>query len=571
MNAITHEEIIIFFFSLALLIGVARALGEVARKLGQPSILGEIATGVLLGPTFFGYLAPEFQAKLFPSSGPLYVTFELIGLLAISLFMLIAGMEIDLKCLKKQGKEACSVGFMSMLVPFASGFCLIYFFPAYFNAEEKTLITALFLGTAMAISALPVITKILMDLKLFKSDMGITVIAAAVFNDLVGWLIFAVVLGMMSNETSASPVTTIGWALGLTVFALTLGRTIICKMIPWVQAHTSWPGGVMGFTLCGALTSAGIAELIGIHGIFGCFLFGIALGDSRHLRHTTIDHLEKFIAFILTPIFFATIGLKVNFLTHFDVGMVAIFLFVGSTAKVAGSYWGARLCKFDSKESLAIGYAMNARGVMEIILGLIALEAGVINDTLFVALVVLALFTSMTSGTLMKKALHRPTKISTAGAFSRGSFVADLEGEESSAVIGELVKSLNWKPQKMAVLLEEVLKREGIQSTGLEKGLAIPHCRTGLVEKPLLAIGVHRNGVDFNCFDDKKAHLVIMIITPLDEPGTQLDLISTLASHLSKDGELIKALDCKTKIEMLALLNTADELVPDVHAVVVKA
>ncbi|MDD7984049.1 cation:proton antiporter [Lentisphaera marina] len=560
MQEITHHHIMIFFFSLALLIGLARILGEFCKKIGQPSILGEIAAGILLGPTVFSYIAPDLQATLFPSSGPLYVTFEFIGMLAITLFMLIAGMEVDLKCLKRQAKPATVVGISSMVLPFAGGFALVYLFPKTFDTQEKTFVTALFMATALAISALPVITKILMDLKLIKTDLGVTIVAAAIFNDLTGWMIFAIVLSLMSDTSGGFPWETIVGIVVAGIFMLTIGRKIVLALIPRVQAHASWPGGMMGFVLTGALLAAGVAEWIGVHGIFGSFLFGVALGDSPHLRYQTEEYMEKFISFILTPIFFATIGLKVNFLTHFDLFAVVILLIVGSITKILGSYMGAKFCGMSRRESWALGWGMNARGVMEIILAIIALEAGVINDTVFVAVVILALFTSMTSGALMKISLKRRSKASVATSFSRGVFVSDLKHPAPAHVIKDMVLQLNLKHESQADIIQSTISREQLMSTGLENGLAVPHCRTDLVKKPILLIGIHENGADFDCFDHGKAHVIALIITPLNDPESQLELISILASHFSSKEEMAKAMQCKSKVDMQAILNAADEM-----------
>ena len=560
MQEITHHQIMIFFFSLAILIGLARIFGELCKKIGQPSILGEIAAGIILGPTVFAYIAPDLQATLFPSSGPLYVTFEFIGLLAITLFMLIAGMEVDLKCLKKQAKPATVVGISSMILPFAGGFALVYLFPKTFDTQEKTFVTALFMATALAISALPVITKILMDLKLIKTDLGVTIIAAAIFNDLTGWMIFAIVLSLMSDTSGGFPWGTIVGIVAAGAFMLTIGRKILLALIPRVQAHASWPGGVMGFVLTGALLAAAVAEWIGVHGIFGSFLFGVALGDSPHLRHQTEEYMEKFISFILTPIFFATIGLKVNFLTHFDLFAVVILLVVGSITKIVGSYVGAKICGMSQRESMALGWGMNARGVMEIILAIIALEAKVINDTVFVAVVILALFTSMTSGALMKISLKRRSKTSAAASFGRGVFVADLKHPAPAHVIKDMVLQLNIDHEAQADIIQSTISREQLMSTGLEKGLAVPHCRTDLVKKPILLIGLHESGANFDCFDDGKAHVIALIITPLSDPESQLELISVLASHFSSKEEMDKAMTCKSKVDMQAILNAADEM-----------
>lgn len=190
--------------SLALLIGVARLLGELARRFHQPAILGELLAGVLLGPTVLGTLAPECQAFLFPRDGPNAIVLDGICSLAIVLFLLVAGMEVDLSIVWKQGKSALKVGTLGTVIPFSFGLLGAFVMPGVLgrHAEADPNIFALFLATAMAISALPVIAKTLMDLDLYRTDLGMVIVSAAIFNDLIGWTLFALILGLMDAHNT---------------------------------------------------------------------------------------------------------------------------------------------------------------------------------------------------------------------------------------------------------------------------------------------------------------------------------------------------------------------------------
>ncbi|MCL4235599.1 MAG: cation:proton antiporter, partial [Deltaproteobacteria bacterium] len=443
MTSLTHDELVRFFLALAVLLATARLLGEIATKYRQPAVLGEILAGILLGPTVFGRLAPGASTWLFPSTGGFPAAFEAFTTVAIVLFLLTAGFEVDLSTVWRQGRSALKVGLTGMLIPFAIGFALARAVPRFVGAEvgSDPLVFALFFGTALSITALPVVIKILIDLNIFRSDVGMIIVSSAILLDLVGWNLFAVVL---SVSGAAGAEMSIGATLALTIlFAglmLTFGRLALHRILPWLQAHATYPGGVLGFALVGALACAAFTEWIGIHAIFGAFIFGIALGDSVHLRAQTRAMLENFVGFIFAPIFFASIGLKVDFLANFDPVLTLVILAVGTLGMVTGGTLGARWSGIAPRESLAVGVAMNARGAMEIILGLLALRHGIIGEHLFVALVVIALVTSMTSGTLMQSILRLKRRVRFHDYLSSKTFAAALDPADRDEAIAQLCR-----------------------------------------------------------------------------------------------------------------------------------
>ncbi|MCH2205230.1 MAG: cation:proton antiporter [Lentisphaerales bacterium] len=555
-----HGDMIIFFLSLAILIGGARILGELAEKFKQPSILGELLTGIILGPSVLGIFAPGLQSTLFPSSGPVYIGLQFMSSLAIALFLLLAGMEIDLRSVFRQGKKALSVSFGGMLIPFGLGLAVAIGAPHLIgqNEVENKTAFALFFATALSISALPVIARILMDLKLIKSHLGVTVLTAAIVNDLLGWLIFAMVLGMIGASGATHG---IAFTLTATVlfagFMFTVGTKIIEKIYPWIQANLSWPAGTLNFIIVGGLLCAAFTEWVGIHAIFGTFIFGVAVGQCRHIREKTLHTLESFISFIITPIFFATIGLQVNFFTSFDFGVVMMVLAIGTIGKVGGSWVGGKMVGMNNSESLAIGWAMNARGVMEIILGLIAFQAGLISESLFVALVVLALLTSMTSGALVQKILKRRVPINLVSLLRKDHMKMELEHTDKFQVIHELsaiaAKKLGRDDSEISDL---IIKREKLDSTGLENGVAIPHCHLPDLKEPRIFLGVSKTGVDFNSYDQSLAKAIFMIITPADDPKCQLEIIAQLATFFNEPDKTQKLINGSTAEELIAYVKS---------------
>jgi Kef-type K+ transport system membrane component KefB len=406
---LAHADVVQLLMQLGIMLIAGRFFAEVARKFGQPAVIGEIIAGLLLGPTILGMIEPAWFELLFPT--PSGAATVLSGIVQISVVMLlfVAGLEVDLHIVWQQGKQAVATSLMGLIIPFAMGFVFPYFFPEFFGiaTDQDRIVFALFMGTAMAISALPVIVRILMDLNMFKTRMGMLVVASAMVDDVIGWMIFSVILSMIGKGSSMPIGNTILLTAGFTAFMLTIGRGSLNRVLPWVNKKMAWPGGVLSLSLALCFLAAAFTEYIGIHAIFGAFIMGVALGDSEHFSERAKEIVHQFINNIFAPLFFVSIGLRVNFITNFDLVLTLIIIFIAFAGKIAGAGLGTRLGGFSWKESLAAGFGLNARGAMEIMLGLIALENGLINEKVFVSLVIMALVTSMTSGPLMKWSLNR--------------------------------------------------------------------------------------------------------------------------------------------------------------------
>jgi Kef-type K+ transport system membrane component KefB len=404
---LVHNDLIVLLASIGLILILARVFAELGKKIKMPIVMGEILLGIILGPTVFGSISPELCETVFPKSGAAKVAMDGITNLAVVMLLFVAGMEVQLQIMLKQGRTAIYTSFTSMIIPFILGFCCVWFFPGFFNfVPERKLVYALFFGIAMAVSALPVITRILMDLNLFKTKIGMIIIAAAIFDDLTGWLIFSLVLSLMGQEGEIANVWfTIGMILGFGLFMLIIGRYVINKTLPWIQNKLSWPGGVLSIALGLCFLGAAFTEYIGLHAILGAFIVGIAFGDSVHLKEREREIIHQFVTNVFAPLFFVSIGFKVNFIENFDWKLVTLVFVLAVGCKVFGASLGGYLGGLTKREALAVGFGLNARGAMEIILGTLALNAGLIDSPMFVALVVMALVTSMMSGPLMRRFL----------------------------------------------------------------------------------------------------------------------------------------------------------------------
>ncbi|MFC3416912.1 cation:proton antiporter [Algoriphagus hitonicola] len=406
MESLAHKEVINLLLQLASMLILARVFAEIAQKFKQPAVVGELLAGIILGPTILGTINPDFFDYLFQSNPSANIALDGIVQMAVILLLFIAGLEVELHLVWSQGKSALNISLLGLVVPFILGFVFPYFFASFFGfADGERLLFSLFMGTAMSITALPVVVRILMDMNLFKTKMGMVIVASAMVNDIIGWLIFSVILSFMGKSGSLSLFNTIGITLLFTVFMLTLGKGMINRVLPWINKNLAWPGGLLSLSMAFCFLAAAFTEWLGIHSIFGAFLLGVALGDSSHMSERAKEIIHQFINNIFAPLFFVSIGLKINFFTNFDFWLVLAVLVISFVGKIVGSGFGALRSGYPKKEALAVGFGMNARGAMEIILGLIALENGLIDEKLFVALVIMAIITSMSSGPLMKWSL----------------------------------------------------------------------------------------------------------------------------------------------------------------------
>lgn len=410
MGKLGHSDIVLLLLQLSAMLVVARLMAEAARKFKLPAVVGEILGGILLGPTVLGMINPEWFHGLFPTPSTNATILSGFVQAAMVMLLFIAGLEVDLHIVWQQRRQALSTSMLGLVIPFFVGFIFPYYFPNFFGIanNDQHLVFALFMGTAMAITALPVIVRILMDLNLFKSRIGLLIVTSAMIDDTVGWIIFSVILGMIGKHGDSFSV---GYTIALTItfvlVMLTLGRGLLNRVLPWVNNKLAWPGGVLSLSLALSFLAAAFTEYIGIHAVFGAFIMGIAFGDSEHFSERAKEIVHQFINNIFAPLFFVSIGLRVNFLTNFDWLLTLIIIAIAFAGKIIGSGLGTRIGGFGWRESLAAAFGMNARGAMEIILGIVALENGLISEKVFVSLVIMALVTSISSGPLMKWMLRK--------------------------------------------------------------------------------------------------------------------------------------------------------------------
>lgn len=561
MGELAGTQLTQFLLGVAVLLACAHAFGELARRIGQPMVIGEMMAGLLLGPTFFGWLAPEAQHWLFPHSGAAATALDGIVILAVTLLLMVAGMEVDLSSVWRQGRATVSIAAWAALAPLLVGTLVAWLNPTFWGmpADGQRATFAIFLGTALAVSALPVIAKILLDLDLFQSDFGALVLVSATLCNLVAWLMFSIVLG---GEDSGLPIAgVIALTVSFAVAMLTVGRWIADRALGWVQAHLSWPSGVLGFMLIAGLLGAAVTDAIGVHAIFGAFLTGIALGESPHMREQTRQVVHRFVEGILAPIFVAAIGLEVNFITNFHPWLVPSVLILGTATKVLSAWAGARLAKCDSMEAWGVGWALNARGELGIVIGLLAWESGIIRERLFVALVALAIVTSAMAGPMLKWLLRLQRVWSLSDLIdSRSCLPGMTETTAEAAIVRLCALAAERSKVDPELVAKAVLTRERFMGTGLGNGIAVPNARLDGLTAPVVIAGTTEQGLAFEGIDDQPVHLIVLILTPSADPASQLQILSAVG-RLAQSKRLVReAIAARSPVELVGVFKVAEVL-----------
>lgn len=559
MNTRSGNDIIVLFLGIALMLGSGRVLGELFRRLRLPTVVGEILAGILIGPSLLGRLSPDFFQWIFPATTRGSTAMEAIVYMGVVFLLLVAGLEVDLSTVLKQGKSVFAMSAFNIALPFAFGFSLAFFAPGFFGGGGG-LVLALFIGVALSITALPIIARILLDMRLLHTDFGMLVLASAMLNDLFGWIVFSVIVQLAS--TGAFNAVSVARTAALSVLAavaiLTAVRTLINQALPWIERHTEWPGGVIAFVVSIALVCSAATEAIGIHAIFGAFLAGIAIGDSPHLRAHTRDIINQFINNIFAPLFFVSIGLRVDFIGNFDPALTLALTVLAFGGKFAGSLVGGRISGIPLRESLLTGSAMSALGAMGIIIGLMALRYGIISESAYVSIVVMALATSLLSGPLIRLFLPAGAKSSLSSFIDERSFLPRLSGETATAAIRELAAAAARKTGLEAALIAgRAIERESIMSTGLGGGIAVPHARMAEIGSPCVVAGLSTAGVDFDAPDGEPAHIIFLILTPASDPDSQIAVLAEISRVFGDESIKRLALRAADHIEFIQAIETA--------------
>ena len=404
---------VIFLAELMVLMLVGRLLGEVMQKFGQPSVMGMLLGGILLGPSVLGLIAPDLQLALFPKSPAQRSMIDAISQLGILLLLLLTGMETDLKLVRKVGKAAISISVTGVAVPFAFGFALGQVIPdSVLPHPDQRLLTSLFLGTALSISSIKIVAAIVREMNFTRRNLGQVIVASAICEDTIGWIIIAITFSLAEAGTIDVMHVTKA-VLGTAVFmgfSFTIGRRLVFFLIRWTNDNfqSEFPVITMILLIMGAM--ALITHAIGVHSVLGAFIAGVLIGESPILTRHIDEQLRGLIIAFFMPVFFGVAGLSADLtilanpqLLYLTLGLIAI----ASIGKFTGAFVGGKIGGLTQRESLALACGMNARGSTEVIVASIGLSMGALSQDLFTMIVAMALVTTMAMPPMLRWGLAR--------------------------------------------------------------------------------------------------------------------------------------------------------------------
>jgi Kef-type K+ transport system membrane component KefB len=388
----TARQIVVLFLDLAVVLVLARGLGALARRFGQPAVIGEIVAGILLGPTLFHGAVARF---VFPMDvRPLLSGLADVG---VALFMFLVGLDLDRRALRGQARATIGVSLGSMLAPFGLGFLLSFGLDGH-QAPGQRLGFSLFLGIAMSVTAFPVLARILDDRGMSHTAVGRLALSSAAVCDVLAWSCLALVVALVAGSGQAS------WrVLLLAPFAAVLfwaGKPVLRKLL---ERTADSARNQLAVVLAGLLVCGAFSEWMTLHFIFGAFLFGLALPREEALRRGIAERAEPVCAVLLLPIYFVVAGLNVD-LARIGAAQLAelgLILLVAVGGKVLGTFGAARLHRVGAREAGTLAVLMNTRGLTELVILTVGLNLGVLDQTLYTMMVVMAVVTTMATGPLL--------------------------------------------------------------------------------------------------------------------------------------------------------------------------
>ncbi|WP_284652682.1 cation:proton antiporter [Flavobacterium terrisoli] len=390
----------LLLFQIIAIVLVARIFGWIFRKIGQPSVIGEIIAGIVLGPSLFGLYFPDMKEALFPveSLGNL----QMLSQVGLILFMFVIGMELDLKVLKNKANDAVVISHASIVIPFALGIGLSYFiYHQFAPAGVEFLAFSLFMGIAMSITAFPVLARIVQERGIHKTRLGTIVITCAAADDITAWCILAVVIAIVKAGSFVSSLYVIGLAVLYVLAMLFVVKPFLKRVGDLYAKKDNIKKSVVAIFLLTLIVSAYITEIIGIHALFGAFMMGAIMPDISKFRNVFIEKVEDLAVILLLPLFFVFTGLRT------EIGLInepylwkvtGCIIAVAVVGKFLGSALAARFVGQTWRDSLTIGALMNTRGLMELVVLNIGYELGVLSPKVFTMMVIMALVTTFMTG-----------------------------------------------------------------------------------------------------------------------------------------------------------------------------
>lgn len=563
---LSEHRVFLLLLQVGVLLLLAHGCGELVRALSFPPVLGHLSAGILLGPSFLGWMAPQAMTVLFPQSQTQSYLLEVVSWLGVILLLALTGLETDLELIRRQGRPAFWASLLGIAFPFVSGLALGLTVPdSVLTNPESRLIFALFLATAMSISSVPVVAKILLDMGLIRRSIGQTILAAAIIDDTIGWMILAVIAGMITTG-NVEPLILLKAATGTALYVWLLFFVLkrpIFACLRWIRNRLATEEVMIAVLIAIIVFSAAVTQYLGVHAVLGAFLAGVFLRQWPYATHLLAERVEGITLALFAPIFFAAAGIHVRLDVLASAELLKLTLVstgVACFGKVVGCYFGGRLGRLGVWEALSLGIGMNARGAMGLIIAVLGFSLGILTVNMFSVIVLVALATTVMTPPLLRwslghvqidpselerlqQASDKPSFLSSIrrvllasrggpGALAASRLVAWLNARQSLEVT---VACVGPAPEEMQTL------REGLQDVDrcdLEVLPAGPPAasivRRAGHDFDLIAIGAHQQSAGSGVFGAVADEVILSARCPV--------LVMAGAGHLAKPQSILLAL-----------------------------
>jgi Kef-type K+ transport system membrane component KefB len=397
---------------IVLLVLTGRLLGEAMLRIGQPSIVGQLLAGVLLGPSVFGKVWPAAQTLIFPHEPSQKGMITAIAQFGVLLLLLLTGMETDLRLVRRARQTAAAVSLTGIAVPFACGFALGQLLPDAVLPAGHRLVSSLFLGTALSISSVKIVAGVIREMNFMRRNLGQVIVASAIIEDSAGWVIIAITFGIAQTGgiDAWALLKTVGGVGLFLVLSFTIGRYAVFRIIRWVNDKFRSEFAVISAILVIMGLMALITYGLGVQTVLGAFVAGILVGESPILTDHIQQQLRGLVSALFMPVFFGQAGISADLSILGQpqlLGLTVVIIAIASVGKFSGAFAGGKLSGMSVRESFALGCGMNARGSTEVIVATIGLTMGALTQNLFTMIVTMAVVTTMAMPPMLRPALAR--------------------------------------------------------------------------------------------------------------------------------------------------------------------
>lgn len=408
---IPSHQLLVLLTQISVLLVLAVALGRLAARFGLPEVVGELAVGMLLGPSLLAHVVPELSKWLFPPQGEQFHLLDAVGQMGVLLLVGITGVHLDMALVRRRSLTAAGVSIGGLVVPLGLGIATgLFFAGSLIPAHTDKVVFAMFLGVAMCVSAIPVIAKILMDMRLVHRDIGQLVLTAGVVDDAFGWAMLSVVSALATTGlTAGHVVVTVASLFGVVLVAGLIGRPV-ARLCFRAAARSAENGPTVAIASAVILVFATVTLALGLEAVFGAFIGGIVAGTALGAGRARLAALRTVVVSALAPIFFATAGLRMDLTSLWHPAVLAAGLLVLAVAivgKFVGAYLGARVGRLGHWEGLALGAGLNARGVIEVVVAMVGLRLGILSVQAYTLIVLVAVVTSLMAPPILRLAMAR--------------------------------------------------------------------------------------------------------------------------------------------------------------------